>query len=110
MKESKQDPDKYYLVDVRNAPAHLKKDKIAGAVEMPQNELNNTYIDLPKDKTIIVYCWDVWCNLATKAGITLIEKGFKVKELSGGIAAWHTLNLPIEKLVDIKKEGNSCDC
>ena len=110
MKESKQNPDKFYLVDVRNAPAHLKKDKIAGAVEIPQIELEQRYTELPKDKTIVVYCWDVWCNLATKAGITLIEKGFKVKELSGGIAAWNILQMPTVKLVDTEGETPSCDC
>ncbi|WP_205601120.1 rhodanese-like domain-containing protein [Virgibacillus sp. Bac330] len=60
-------PERYYLVDVRNGPAHLKKEKIEGAVEIPQGELENRVSELPKDKTLALYCWDVWCNTAAKA-------------------------------------------
>ena len=35
---SKQNPNQVILVDVRNAPAHLKKVKIENAIEIPQNE------------------------------------------------------------------------
>ena len=32
-----------------------------------------------------------------KAAILLLENGYDVQELSGGIAAWNTLQLPVEK-------------
>jgi len=44
--------------------------------------------ELPKNKTIVVYCWDTWCNMAAKAAIILLENGYDVLELSGGIAVW----------------------
>ena len=95
----KQDPESTILVDVRNAPPALKKEKILGAIDIPLNELEDKLSQLPKDKIIIVYCWDVWCNMAKKASILLIENGYEIKELSGGISAWNTLNLPTESLV-----------
>lgn len=98
MQLSKQQPDNFLLVDVRNAPAHLKKVKISNAIEIPQNELENRISELPKNKTIVVYCWDVWCNLAAKSALILIKDGFSVKELSGGIAAWQTMKLPVVDL------------
>jgi rhodanese-related sulfurtransferase len=98
MQISKQQPDQFILVDVRNAPAHLKKVKISNAIEIPQNELGNRFSELPKDKTIVVYCWDVWCNLAAKSALILLKNGFSVKELSGGIAAWQTMKLPVVNL------------
>lgn len=96
---TKASPDNFFLVDVRNAPPNLKKVKIAGAIEIPEKDLAERLNELPKDRMIVVYCWDVWCNLATKASIILLENEFKVKELYGGITAWQTLNLPITPLI-----------
>jgi rhodanese-related sulfurtransferase/DNA-binding MarR family transcriptional regulator len=96
---SKENPNTAVLIDVRNAPPHLKKEKIKGALEIPLNELEQHLSELPKDKLIVVYCWDVWCNMAKKASLVLIEHGYQVKELSGGIAAWTSLNLPVESLI-----------
>jgi len=42
------------LVDVRNAPDHLKKNKIQHALEIPQNELESRLSELPKDKIVVV--------------------------------------------------------
>lgn len=99
MQYKQQHQDDFMLVDVRNAPPHLKKSKIEEAVEIPLNVLEQSLDKLPKDKLIIVYCWDVWCNMAKKASIVLLKNGFNVKELSGGISAWNELNLPTESLV-----------
>ena len=96
--EQKSKPDSSYIIDVRNAPPELKKEKIKGSVEIPLGTLSERLGELPKDKTIIVYCWDVWCNMAKKASEILLNNGFIVKELSGGISAWNSLNLPTEKL------------
>lgn len=104
MQMSKSSPNKMVMVDVRNAPPQLKKTKIAGAIEIPQIELGTRLIELPKDKIIVVYCWDVWCNLAAKAAITLIENGFDVLELSGGIAAWNIMNMPTESVIKSDSE------
>lgn len=87
-------PTSVILLDVRNAPAHLKKIKILGALDKPEKDLADQLSELPKDKLIVVYCWDVWCNLAKKASLRLLDAGFQVKELHGGIAAWQILQLP----------------
>ncbi|WP_235817432.1 MULTISPECIES: rhodanese-like domain-containing protein [Gracilibacillus] len=98
----KESPEDYYLVDVRNGPPHLKKEKVEGAVEIPQSELKKRFFELPKDKTLVLYCWDVWCNTAAKAALFLINEGFEVKELAGGIAAWNTMGFPTEKVAGIE--------
>ncbi|MBY7141966.1 rhodanese-like domain-containing protein [Virgibacillus sp. NKC19-3] len=86
------------LVDVRNAPPHLKKEKIQGAIEIPLHELRDRIDELPKDKVIVVYCWDTWCNMGKKASLLLLQEGYDVKELLGGIAAWNIMKLPVEAL------------
>ena len=96
---SKAAPDDFVLIDVRNAPDHIKKDKIKGALDIGQNVIMSRLSDLPKDKLIVVYCWETWCNLGAKAAIDLINSGYKVKEFGGGIAAWKALGLETESIV-----------
>lgn len=98
LQANKKQPDTMVLVDVRNPPPQKIAKKIAGAVLIPQAELADRLTELPKDKTIVVYCWDVWCNLASRAAVLLLENGFDVIELNGGIAAWEAMNLPTEEL------------
>lgn len=110
LQAQKQNPGAYILVDVRNGTPELKKEKITGALEIPQSELENRFSQLPKEKTIILYCWDVWCNTAAKCALLLLENGYKVKELSGGIAAWKKMNLPTSPLLTNEQNNSSCGC
>lgn len=98
MQTTKANPDSMVLVDVRNAPPEKMGKKIASALHIPQAALASRLSELPKDKVIVVYCWDVWCNLAAHSAITLLENGYDVMELSGGIAAWNTMNFPTENV------------
>jgi rhodanese-related sulfurtransferase len=86
-------PDSFLLIDVRIGP---KPCKAKGAIEIPQTEIVARMAELPKDKLLVLYCWDTWCSLAVKAAVPLLEAGFHVKEMYGGIAAWTTLDLPTE--------------
>ncbi|MFJ7951441.1 rhodanese-like domain-containing protein [Lysinibacillus sp. NPDC096418] len=110
MQESKQNKDEYVLLDVRNGPPTLKKEKIQGAIEIPLLALENRLSELPKEKVIVLYCWDVWCSTAAKAALILLEKGFKVKELSGGIAAWKTMNFPVTPVRHSDSSIEECGC
>ena len=90
----KQAPDGILIVDVRIGPVPVR---IPGAVVIPEPDIPARMGELPKDKLLVLYCWETWCSLATKAAIPLLESGFQVKELFGGIAAWQTLGMPLEK-------------
>jgi rhodanese-related sulfurtransferase len=81
------------IVDVRNPVAPIPT-TIKGAVWIPEREIVHRLEELPRDRTIVLVCWDVWCSLATLAAIPLLENGFVAKELNGGIKAWQTLHLP----------------
>lgn len=109
MQAIKQNSDDYVLLDVRNGPPHLKKEKIQDAIEIPLAELENRLSEIPKEKVIVLYCWDVWCNTAAKAAIILLENGYKAKELSGGIAAWKTMNFPTTSLTS-STPTQECGC
>lgn len=82
------------LLDVRN-PAPVPADRIAGAVSMAERDLDERCSELPRDKLVVLYCWDVWCSLGAISATKLIERGYRVKELSGGVQAWKALGFPL---------------
>jgi rhodanese-related sulfurtransferase len=86
-------PANVLVVDVRVGPV---PSRIRGAVAIPQTEIVQRMAELPRDKLIVLYCWETWCSLAMKAAIPLLEAGFKAKEMHGGIAAWELLKLPTD--------------
>jgi rhodanese-related sulfurtransferase len=90
----KRDPHGFVLVDVRIGAVPTR---IPGAVCIPEPEITVRMGELPRDKLLILYCWETWCSLATKAAVPLLEAGHRVKELFGGIAAWQALGMPTEK-------------
>lgn len=109
MRATQLNPDKYLLIDVRNGPSHVRSLTIKDAVIIPQQELSNRLHEIPKEKEIVVYCWDVWCNTVAKAAIFLIEHGYTVKELSGGIAAWKEMNFPVTD-ASLGEDNFDCGC
>lgn len=86
----------YVIVDVRGteqfAAGHIPK-----AISIPLKDLPGKLKTLPKDKTIVTYCGSITCQLAPTAALELAQKGFKVKELHGGIKEWTAMGFPVEK-------------
>lgn len=99
MRACKEHTEDYIVMDVRNAPAVAKQVQVKGAFAIPLQDLTSRITELDKEKVIVVYCWDVWCNMATHASLLLLENGFKVKELSDGIAAWKEMKFPVEPCI-----------
>jgi rhodanese-related sulfurtransferase len=86
------------VVDVRNGPASLIGDRIVGALQVPQSTILERFDHLPRDRELVLYCWDTWCSLAAQAAVPLLERGFNVRELYGGMHAWKTMRFPVEPL------------
>jgi len=73
------------LVDVRT-PEEVARDFIEGAINIPLDELRNRCGELPKDREIWVYCAvGERSYLATRL---LLQKGYKVRDLPGGIVTY----------------------
>ncbi|MHB2025573.1 MAG: rhodanese-like domain-containing protein [Elusimicrobiota bacterium] len=81
------DEGKVMILDVRD-PQSYAAEHIEGAKNVPFTEMTKHLSTLPKNKTIVTYCWNITCALAPKAALELAHKGFMVQELSGGIAEW----------------------
>lgn len=73
------------LLDVRTTEER-ELASIPSSLFIPLHELHERYNELPTDKEIIVYCHHGSRSFA--AAEFLQEKGIKVKNLQGGIAAW----------------------
>lgn len=110
LKSKQLDSEKYFLIDVRNGPIHLRNLTILDAHVIPEQELSDHLNEIPKEKEIIVYCWDVWCNTAAKVAKFLLERGYKVKELTGGIAAWQEMNFPVTQSTIDDNISDNCGC
>ena len=91
------------IVDLRT-PELFAKGHVPGSINLLYEQLEESLDKLDKEKTTVVYCYNLTCNLAAKAALALAKKGFKVKELIGGWADYVSANLPVEG----KTEGSSC--
>ncbi|MBI2875882.1 MAG: FAD-dependent oxidoreductase [Candidatus Tectomicrobia bacterium] len=75
------DPDRHLILDVRTPP-EFAAGHIPGALNIPVDELRGRLDELPPDKAIVAYC-KVGLRGYLAARI-LTQKGFDVKNLSGG--------------------------
>ncbi len=86
---SKLDETGALVLDVRG-PQEFNSDHIDGAINIPMDELRDRYEELPRDG-------EIWVNCAIGqrsyyATRFLLQKGFNVKELSGGIITYWGYN------------------
>lgn len=90
--------DDCVLVDVRT-PAEYKEGHLKGAINIDVkdsvNFMKNALAQLPKDKTVMVYCRS-GRRSANAAGM-LAAEGYVVFNLEGGILAWKEAGKEIEK-------------
>jgi len=88
------DQDRSVLLDVRTPFEHKMMGTIEGAVNIPVDYLRQRLDEIPKDKDIYIFC-----EIGLRAYVAyriLVQKGYKVKNLSGGYktysAAFEALN------------------
>ncbi|GAB1230757.1 rhodanese-like domain-containing protein [Lactiplantibacillus plantarum] len=91
---------KYVVLDVRNAPAQVKKDQIKGAITMPAKDLATRIGELDPAKTYVVYDWTGGTTLGKTALLVLLSAGFEAYELAGALEGWKGMQLPVETLAD----------
>jgi len=74
-----------FLLDVRS-PAEVARGNIKGALNIPVNQIRKKLNELPRDKTI-----DIYCAVGIRSYIAsriLRQKGFDAKSLSGGYSSY----------------------
>lgn len=86
----------YVILDVRNAPAQVKKVQIKHAIAMPAKDLSKHLDSLDQEKTYVVYDWTSGTTLGKQALLILLTHGFKAYELAGALEGWQGMKLPVE--------------
>lgn len=86
----------FVLVDSRG-DLSWRQGRIPGAVHLPTADIaarahQLIHLDVP----IVTYCWGPGCNGATRAALEFARRGYRVREMLGGIEYWIREGFPVE--------------
>ncbi len=80
--------EKIVVLDARSIEA-FEKEHIPGAINIPHRTMTaESTAKLDKEILYVCYCDGIGCNASTKGALNMLNLGFKVKELIGGIDWW----------------------
>lgn len=99
------------VIDTRSEDAY-KQEHIPGAVSFPHRTMNEeTVQSLSRNALYITYCDGIGCNGSTKGALKLVELGFRVKELMGGLDWWKRDGYSTEGVAGVKRNMDvHCAC
>lgn len=60
------------VIDTRD-PENYQAEHIPRAVNIPLPDLEKRMTEIPKEKIIVTYCWDITSHVATLAALTLAK-------------------------------------
>ena len=101
--------DKICLVDTRS-PESYERSHIPGAVNIPYRTMSPaTTAHLDRAALIVTYCDGIRCNGSTKGALSMVQLGFHVKELIGGLDCWRYDGYAVDGLEPVQPAG-SCGC
>ena len=82
-----------FLLDVRS-PEEYRQGHLQGAVLIPVDRVAGRLDEIPRNKTILVYC--AVGSRSSSAASLLTEKGYReVYNMKEGIVGWYRRGLPI---------------
>jgi ArsR family transcriptional regulator len=71
---------------------------LAGAVNIPVDELKRRLAEIPKNQDIVAYCRGPYCVFSFEAVALLRRHGFNVRRLEDGFPEWKAASLPVGSL------------
>lgn len=83
------------VIDVR-PPEEYAQGHIAGALNVPLDQLQRRLGDLPKEREVVAYCRGPWCVLSYEAVAQLRKEGVAARRLEDGFPEWRRAGLPFE--------------
>ena len=79
--------DKFTILDVRSRE-DFARGHVPGAVSFPYEELKKSVDEVPREKSVITYCYHIGCLLGTRAAAVLTDAGYDVRDMLGGFEMW----------------------
>ena len=102
--------EKVVAIDARSAEVY-ENEHIPGAVNIPHRTMtleNTSHLD--KSVIYVTYCDGIGCNASTKGALNMVNLGFQVKELIGGIDWWKRDGYRTEGTKANRDEVIVCGC
>ncbi len=87
---------KVVLLDAR-PEVEYQAGHLPEAISIPLDELEKRLGELPRNRTLVVYCRGPLCVIADDALVVLSEQGRKVARLEAGVAEWQQAGLALER-------------
>lgn len=84
------------VIDVR-PPEEYAQGHIAGALNVPLDQLRRQLRQLPRDREVVAYCRGPWCVLSYEAVARLRQAGIPARRLEDGLPEWRRAGLPVER-------------
>jgi len=101
--------ERIVVVDTRPA-AIYERSHIPGAINIPHRTMDTaTTAAVDRDALIVTYCDGIGCNGSTKGALNMLDLGFRVKELIGGIEWWERDGYRMEGAATART-ASSCGC
>ncbi len=98
------------VVDGRAAGAYAHE-HIPGAISLPHREISaETTASWDRSKTYVCYCDGIGCNASTQTAMKLLQLGFQVRELIGGLDWWKRDGHPTHGSGAVVGAGIRCGC
>jgi rhodanese-related sulfurtransferase/DNA-binding transcriptional ArsR family regulator len=84
------------VLDVR-PPEEFAAGHVPGAINIPVEELQKRFRELPRRKEIVAYCRGPFCLMSYEAVQLLRKKGMKARRLQDGMPEWRIAGLPVQR-------------
>lgn len=100
------------VIDARSAQA-FRQGHVPGAINIPHKTMSaETTSSINQDSLVVTYCDGIGCNASTKGAIGMLQLGFRVKELLGGLDWWkrdgHAVE--VDGSLGASSDAPSCGC
>ena len=80
--------ERIVVIDARS-PEAFQREHIPGAINIPHRTMSaESTSRLDRAALIVTYCDGIGCNGSTKGAVNMLNLGFRVKELMGGLDWW----------------------
>ncbi|MDQ7080803.1 MAG: metalloregulator ArsR/SmtB family transcription factor [Paracoccaceae bacterium] len=83
------------VLDVRPADEYAAE-HLAGAVNIPLDELENRLSEIEDAPEVVAYCRGPYCVLSFEAVSALRKRGINARRLKSGLPEWRAAGLPVE--------------
>ncbi len=101
--------ERIVVVDARSLESFCRG-HVPGATNIPHRTMSvETTAHIEESALVVVYCDGIGCNASTKGALKMLNLGFRVKELIGGLDWWQRDGHPVHANTPLDNTA-TCGC